>query len=322
MVLRAAAQGTPARLRGSVTDAVTNRALPGAMLDLTGDSLRRSLRSDDRGEFILALPAGRYELTARRLGYQVTVTRVQMPDRDSTVTIRLAPAAVALPQVEVNAHLPAVYGAVARYNDLRPLSGARVQLIGSGKSIETDSAGRYRVPLQQPGTYVVRVAKAGYADQLLTLQVPDSAIEAAILLDTGTAASPAEALLHEFDERLRWQAHGAAVVAGSNLRRYGGSTSVALGAANDVIRRGLHLGPDICLFVDGIARPYLPVDAIPVEAIETVELYTTRGEVTSTLGHEWPPGISCGDGRTKPNGKVAAGSDAGTVRYVVIWLRR
>ena len=321
-VHRAAAQGTSSRLHGSVTDAVTNRPLAGATLSVTGDSLRRSLRTDDRGEFTVVLPAGLYELTTRRLGYQVTVTPLRMFGRDSSVTIHLAPSAVALPRVDVSVHVPGLYGAVARYNDLQPLSGVRVQVIGSGKATETDSAGRYRIALPKPGTYVVRAAKSGYADQLLTVRVPDSTVEAVVLLDTGTVASTPEALLQEFDERLRWQAHGAAIVAGSELRRYGGTTTVALGGANDAIRRGLHLGPDICLFVNGVPRPYLPVDAIPVEAIENVELYTTRGEVTSTLGHEWPPGIQCGDGRTKSNGKVAAGSDASTVRYVVIWLRR
>jgi len=309
-------------LHVSVVDAVTNRPLPGAALDVIGDSLRRSVRSDERGEATVSLATGAYELTTRRLGYEVAVAHLRMPRRDSAMTILLTPSAVPLPRVQVDARLPGVYGAVARLNDLHPVSGARLQVIGSNKSTETDSAGRYHVTLPKRGTYVIRATKSGYADQMVTVQVPDSAIEAVVLLDTGTVASTPEALLQEFDERLRWQSHGAAIVAGSDLRRYGATTAVALAAASGVIRRGLHIGPDICLFVNGIPRPYLPVDAIPVEAIENVEVYTVRGEVTSTLQHEWPPGIQCGDGRTKPNGKVAAGSDAGAVRFVVIWLRR
>jgi hypothetical protein len=211
---------------------------------------------------------------------------------------------------------------VASYHELQPLANAHVRVIGAAKATETDSVGRYQVSLPKPGSYVVRASKEGYVDQTMTVQVPDSAVEAVILLDSGTAASIPEALLQEYDERLRWQSNGAALVSGSNLRHYKGSTTEALSGATKVIRRGLRLTGEICLFVDGIPRPYLPIDAIPVEAIENVELYTARGEVTSTLMHAWPPGTQCGDGRTKTTAKVGEASDAGAVRYVAIWLRR
>jgi hypothetical protein len=118
---------------------------------------------------------------------------------------------------------------------------------------------------------------------MVTVQVADTAMETVFLLDTGTAALIPKALLEKFDERLRWQAHGAAFVPGSELREYGDTTSAALTAAKDIIRRELHLGGDVRLFGNGVPRPHLLLDAIPVESIENVEPYMVRGKVTNTL---------------------------------------
>lgn len=312
----------PSRLSGSVVDGASNRRLPDATIEVAADSVRRMVRTDDRGEFAISLPSGLYQITTRRVGYQVGVTTIHLTGADSSVVIMLARSAVTLPEVEISGRGPGLHGAVARYQDLAPIAGAHLEILGSGKSIDTDSTGRYAISLPKAGNYVVRASRAGYADQMITVQVPDTAVETVVFLETGTAASIPVSRLEEFDERLRWQAHGAAFVTGTELRRYGGATTAALTAASDVIRRGLHLGADVCLFVNGIARPHVSPDAIPVEWIENVELYTTRGEVTNTLGPEWPSGAPCGGGRTKANGTIGGDSNTGTVRYVVIWLRR
>ena len=312
----------PSRLSGFVADAITSRRLADATLEVVGDSLQRTVRTDEQGQFTVVLPAGSYRITTHRVGYEVAVTPLRMPSADSSVAIRLTPIAVALPGVDVKAHGPDLHGAVASSHGLTPIAGARLQIIGSGRIVETDSTGHYWIALPKPGAYVIRASRAGYVDQMVTVQIHDSSTERVVLLDPGTAAPIPKVLLQEFDERLRWQAYGAAFVPGSELREYGGSTIDALAAAHDVIRRGLHLGSDICLFVNGVPRPGWPLDAIPVDRIENVELYTAGGEVTNTLGPEWPYGAPCSDGRSKATNTAGGGRNTGAVRLVVIWLRR
>ena len=319
---RAESQNGNARLRGLIADSATARPLAGVLVDVGGDSLKRSVRTDAHGAFEVVLPRGEYALSARQPGYQPRSMRLRIADRDTNVFIALAPNPVALPRLRVYATGPELFGAVAAYAGLKPVSEARVQVIGAGKSTTTDSLGRFEVKLPKPGTYIVRTGKAGYADHLATIEVPDSAVELVVLLDSSSAGPIPAALAQEFDERVRWQGQGAALVRGEDLRRYGGTTEQALAASTAAIRRGLHFGPQVCLFVNGVPRPHLPVDAIVVEEIETVELYTVRGEVTNTLQQAWPPGTSCDDGSPKPLPTIASGSDAGIIRYVVIWLRR
>lgn len=88
---------------GVVTDAATKRPIVGVVITLTGTSY--TVRTDDDGKFRFAgIPAGKYRLAGRRLGYQPYSTVVDVEDGKSvTVSIAMAAAASRLNEVVTTA---------------------------------------------------------------------------------------------------------------------------------------------------------------------------------------------------------------------------
>lgn len=224
-------------------------------------------------------------------------------------------------------HVPAIAGVVGAADGLKPLAGAVVQIVGANQRFTTDSTGRFFAPLKKAGSYFVRVRRDGFAPQFISVDVPDDrAVETAVLLDASLAPQRpgTDALWAEFDKRLRWQGMNGAVVTSAELERYGGgSASDALRASQSFVKKGLRIGPVTCLFIDGIPKPGWRLDAIPVEQIAAVEVYSRSGDATTTLASQWPDGqIVPGLGPCRnPLPRPALGVAASTVMYVAIWLK-
>lgn len=98
----AAAQGTGA-ITGVVTDQTTQLPVPAAQVLLVGT--QRGALTDQEGRFsISGVPAGSYEVRARRVGYASTVQTVTVTaDGTATATFALATSAARLEEVVVNA---------------------------------------------------------------------------------------------------------------------------------------------------------------------------------------------------------------------------
>jgi hypothetical protein len=179
------------------------------------------------------------------------------------------------------------------------------------------------VDVGKPGVYLVRIRRPGYADEVFSLEIPrDRLVEASRLLDSSsTAPAPGlDGLWDDFDQRVRWRAMNSALVPGSQVRRYGGSLTDAIQGSAAVVNKGLRIGSEACVFVDGVPRPGLPLDAVRVDDVEAVEVYGTRGDPTGVLARQWPPGVPCTATAIHPSRTV--GPSPEVARYVVVWLRR
>ena len=113
----------------------------------------------------------------------------------------------------------------------------------------------------------------------------------------------------------------SALVSGAELRDMGGSLHDALLRSKSMTVRGLRLGPTTCVFLNGIPRPGLPLDAFQIEEIEAVELYGESGDPTGTLASSWPRGAQCGmSSRRAPpaNGAIAVPY----AKWAAIWTQR
>jgi hypothetical protein len=319
----AAAQAPGQVIRGTVRDSATGQELSGAVVELLGQSVRTIARSDQRGTFQFSRVAdGRYHVSARLIGFVEAGRDVDVTGRDVSLSISLSPTSQRLDTVRVRASVTAVYGVVGASVGLHPVADAAIQVIGSQQTGTTDSAGKFFVALKKGGPYFLRVHHAGFADQFFPVDVPnDHAVETFVLLDSGSAATGSEMMWNEFDERLRWQGQGASIVSGEEITRNGGSSGDAIRGASSFVRKGLVLGPTVCLFVNGVPKPNWGFDGIPPEQIATVELYTITGDETHTLAQEWPHGAQCG--RT---GGVAAPTSPfnrrSIVQYAVVWLKQ
>ncbi|HEX6536196.1 MAG TPA: TonB-dependent receptor [Gemmatimonadaceae bacterium] len=106
MLVRPARPAPPSReqrgsVSGHVTDSTSGAPVVGAAVSLEGTTF--VVATDGEGAYRLAsVEAGEYTMVVRRLGYARVARKITVPaDRDTTVDVRLAPAAGVLEQVVV-----------------------------------------------------------------------------------------------------------------------------------------------------------------------------------------------------------------------------
>lgn len=317
------AQAGSVSLRVTVVDSTSARGLSGALVEARSGTATRRVRTDAAGEAeIRSFANGLASVDVVRIGYSPTHLSVQLA-RDTALTVRLAVLPHQLATVRVTGRGPAFVGHVGSATNALPLSGAMVQAIGSGEHVVTDSSGGFYLPLKHSGTYVVHVTRDGFQDQLITATVSgDATVELSALLDSGSAQNRG-LLWADFDERARWLGQGGALVPASELAKHdGGDLSDALRASHSVVNRSLRIGPNTCLFVDGEPKPGWTIDAIPVDQVAAVEVYTSTGDQTQSLARRWPPNALCGSGVSDPDPSMPPSVRRSTVRFAVVWLKR
>jgi hypothetical protein len=203
----AAPQG-PGAIAGLIVDAATGQPLPGARVILTGaDSpMTRGATTDPQGRFeITGLPAGRYTLSAMRVGFVESSygqkrpgsgrpgTPIQVTDgqRIGNVTLPLPRGGVITGMVMDEFGFPAAGTAVRVYRSVFRNGERALQQAGTAQA---DDRGIYRIFGLQPADYVV-------------VATPRSSPDVASVMDARKAAElelvmRAEAAKEVFVERL------------------------------------------------------------------------------------------------------------------------
>jgi hypothetical protein len=255
-----------------------------------------------------------------RIGYQPIVRDVDLGTSDTTIAIVMRPTVARLAEVRVIASRPTgVFGKVGRASDWSPVPDATVVIFG-GRTMRTDSTGSFEAPDLRAGTHLLRVQREGFAPQLRSVTVPPSgAVEVAVLLDSGSTTAGFEGAMAELNQRQRWRGNESAVLPREELMRLGSNPTLtaAMRSAPSFGRKGLVIGDNACVFVNGEPKPGWPIDAYSVDQIEAIEVYAGRSEMSGTLGKRWPRGAPCGTS----NPARPAPRRPGTVSFVVIWLK-
>jgi hypothetical protein len=266
------------------------------------------------------VPAGTYKLLVRTIGYVPFATTLNVSEADVAIDIALSSSSTQLDTIRVRATGTMILGTVATAEGLHPIRGAVVHVLGAGLTATTDSAGRFAADVKKAGSYMLSVRQHGYVDFMLTVSVSaGKVVETAVLLDSGASRSHpgTEGLLEDFDTRLKWLGANGAVVSASELLRLGsGSTTDLLRNSPSLAKRALRVGSSACVFIDGVPKPGLPLDAVPAEGIEMIEAYTQRGDETSSFEHRWPQGVPCAG-----DGAQTLGRATKSVVFVSIWLK-
>lgn len=315
----------PHAIAGVVRDSATRQPLAGAIVDVRSASLRLTARTDEAGAFRFGgLLSGRYTYSVLRIGFAERTGEIDLTDqtRDAAVDIEMRPLAQALEAFRVRGDVAAIYGMVGILPDFRPVAGATVQVLGGSRPVETDSAGGFFVPVDNPGSYLVRITADGFADRLFSIEIPRGrAVEASRLLDPGAGGQSAfEGIYQDLAQRLRYRNMSSALVPGGDIRRAASNVIDGLQGSPAFTRQGLRFGSSVCLFVNGVPRPGATVEAIRVDEVEAVEVYAANGDRSGDLGRQWPSGAPCGQIFRSLTQRT--GSTANVVRYVVIWLRK
>jgi carboxypeptidase family protein len=310
-----------ARITGIVIDSVSGVPLPGTPVSLSGNGYaqRTSAADDGTFRFTRATP-GTYTLTARRLGYAPIKMEIPIEENGARITISLVRVA-ALDTVRARPGT-GIAGEVGTLRTLKPLRDADIQIVGVGTRLKTDAAGRFYLPLRNPGSYVVRARYPGYEPQTMSLVVTkDSTARVMLLLDSASAgtSNAYESAWTDFADRARLRGTKSAIVSREELLSHGFPGLIdALEHAQPVIDKQLRFGPTVCLFVDGRPAAASPITSWDVDNIEAVEVYTSdpMSDETHTLSRT-TRGYECN--RTGITDMVP---ERDRIRWVVIWLRK
>jgi hypothetical protein len=156
-------------ISGIVMDS-SHRFLEGA--DVVIRSPRRQAKTDRFGRFQLAeLDTGVYDLTVRRIGYEIAVQSYRVTDSGSVARFCLNPDPRGLPAMITSATRPGLSGMVGD-SSYAPLAGAEVRAVAEGQRTLTDSTGSFYLPLRK-GTYPILITKAGFGRQFVSVTVPE-----------------------------------------------------------------------------------------------------------------------------------------------------
>jgi hypothetical protein len=317
-----AQQPRPHLVRGVVLDSATRFPIAGVLVQAQGGGLLKTDRSDDLGQFRVLLPAGEYRLRILRIGFAEGTRSLAMPERDTTLSVTLRSVAQNLDAIRIRADVPAVYGIVARLPDLVPLASAKVSVLGTSKSVTTDSTGRFFVDVGRSGVYMVRMVRDGFAEMMFPVEVAGNrAVEASRMLEPSTEKPIAvrEHLYAEIDQRLKTRGYNSSLVSSADLRASGGATLLeSLPGSRSMTLKGLRLAGPVCIYINGVST-LMGLDAIPTETVESIEVYANRGNITGTLQCSSPRPV---DARLRGLGRGNIGGSPEVVRQINIWLKK
>jgi hypothetical protein len=243
-----------------------------------------------------------------------------------------------LDTVAVTAKRTGLYGSVIAKDSLLPVPGARIEIIGARKADSTNSSGTFNVPSLQGGSYIVRVKHPFFESRNFPVVVPvNGGTELDVVVERGRVSRDQhmEQFYREMDSRLTFRGVNAAFVTREELRgREKMTLDAAVQFAPEFARRALLIMSDVCVFVDGVARPGATLRDFAPEDVEAVEFYgapwrnilgnssraMTEMDPTGTLRDRWPPRTPCGQPLTP--GESKASKSVVKVMFAVVWLRR
>ncbi len=316
-----AQQLRPGLVVGRVVD-VDGAGVSGVVLRATQGPRTILAYAEADGDFRLGgLGGGIWTVSIRRLGYRPLAVDVELPGEGLRRNFTIERSTTALDPVLVSAKWSGVRGVVGDARRITALAGASVRLLGSDATVGTDSSGNFALPLPGGRDVVLRVERAGFATRLVSASVPaEGYVELEIPLDTVLRASRDYWIWRDLDERLKFATPRAVQVSREEIAA---SDAVSLGAAlalsRSVARLGVRITRRACVFVNGIAKPGYPVDAIDAGNVEFVEAYPPGSDLTRTLVMRWPPGGECGvpDGTSR----TSTADSKQTAQFVSVWLR-
>lgn len=330
-----------ASVRGTVTNEA-GRPIEHAQVTLDPQGAIRQLRTDREGRFsFIGVPQGAHTLRVTWVGFSPETKPLEMTGTDVTVDVILRRLTY-LDTVAVTAKRNGLYGSVISKDSLLPVPGARIEIIGARKADSTNSSGTFNFPELKPGSYVVRVKHPFFESRNVGVVVPvGGGTELDLVVDRGRVSRDQhmEMLYREMDSRLTFRGIHTAFVPHEILKgREKMPLDKALQFAPEVAKKSIFIASDLCLFVDGIARPGANLSDFAPEDIESVELYAAPARVTTsiagpqsertmrqadptrTLTDRWPPKTPCG----RPPLPSEVGQSASSVKtlFAVVWLRR
>ena len=337
VLARPAAGQTIAAVRGTVTNE-TGRPIEYAQVTLDPQGATRQMRTDRDGRFnFIGVPAGMHTLRVTWVGFSPESREVEVVRQDATVDVVLR-RLTQLDTVAVVAKRTGLYGSVISKDSLLPIPGARIEIIGARKADSTNASGNFNFPDLKPGSYVVRVKHRLFQSRNFGVVVPVAGgSELDVVVERGSVSRDQhlEQFYREMDSRLTFRGVNSAFVTREELAgREKMTLDKAVEFSPEFSKRALIIVSDVCVFVDGIARPGATLRDFAPEDIESVEFYgdvwrniqgnaqraVERMDPTGSLRDRWPPRVPCG--LPLSPGEATMSKSVVKVMFALVWLRK
>jgi hypothetical protein len=323
-------------VRGTVTNE-SGRPLEQAQVTLDPQGANRQVRTDAEGRYsFLGVGPGAHTVRVIRVGFGPETRSVEVGTSNVTVDIILR-RVQALDPVAVVAKRTGLYGTVISEDSLLPVPGARIEIIGARKADSTNSSGAFNFPELKGGTYIVRVKHPFFESRNFPVVVPDNGgTELDVVVEPGRVSRDQhlEMFYREMDTRLTFRGNNSAFVTREELKgKEKSALDQALRSSPEFAKKSLYIASDVCVFVDGVAKPGAMIRDFAAEDIESIELYgasqASRGNLaralrqadpSGSLRDRWPPRTPCGMPPTPS--ELRSGWAEVKVMFAVIWLKR
>ncbi|MDH5235273.1 MAG: carboxypeptidase regulatory-like domain-containing protein [Gemmatimonadota bacterium] len=315
-----AQQAKPGLLTGRVVTA-DGTPLGDAVLKATQGPRTVSAQSTAAGEYRLGgLGTGRWSVSVRRLGFLPRIVEVELPGDGLRTDITLEARSTASDAALTAAGWVGIRGVVGDARSVTPLAGALVRLLGSDTATTSDSVGEFALPLPRARDVVLRVERMGYTTQVVTATVPPGEFVTVLVgLDSASTPSLDAWAWKDLDARLKYATPRAAMIGFAELQASNMPTLwSALENATTIRRQRIVITRAACIFINGIPRPGVPVDAIFTREVEFVEVYPPGSEITRTLMRAWPLGGACG---VRDNSAMRFSDSRQTAQFISVWQR-
>lgn len=315
-----AQQSRPGLLTGRIV-ATDGTPLGDAVLRATQGTRAVEAVSTPKGDYRLGgLGTGRWNVSVKRLGFVPRLIEVDLPAAGLRQDIVLEPRSATGDGALVAANWVGIRGVVGDAKRVTPLPGALVRLLGSDTATTSDSAGEFALPLPRAREVVLRVERTGYTTQVVTATVPAGDYATVLIgLDTARNASLDAWIWRDLDARLKYATPRAALVGAAELQATNRPTLwSALENAPTVLRQRIVITRAACIFVNGIPRPGVPVDALFTADIEFAEVYPPGSELTRTLMRAWPINGECG---VRDDSAMRFADSRQTAQFISVWQR-
>lgn len=324
-------------VRGTVSNE-SGRPLEQSQVTLDPQGANRQVRTNAEGQFsFLGVPPGQHVVRVLRVGFTPETRPVVVASENVTVDVTLKRVQV-LDTVAVIAKRTGLYGSVISSDSLTPVPGARVEIIGARKADSTNSSGTFNFPDLKGGSYIVRVKHPFFESRNFPVVIPDNGgTELDVVVERGRVSRDQhmEMFYREMDSRLTYRGPHTAFVTREELKgREKMNLDAAVQLAPEFAKKAMLIMSDVCVYVDGVARPGATLRDFSPEDVEAVEFYgetwrnilespgraVAQMDPTGSLRDRWPPRTPCGQPLSP--GEATASKSNVKVMFVVVWLRR
>ncbi len=316
-------EGPEVGIRGRIT-AADGEGVANVLVKLVADGKTLQARTDEHGNYRLSgATAGQYQVTMRRIGYRADSTTIQLTDRLEIVSRRLEPLPAQVGELRITESWSGVHGVVGD-RDYQPVEGAVIEVVGEDDEVMSSGEGQFALPQRGGESLLLRVRAPGFDSRLVSARIPDDgSVELSVLLDKASPSPQNHAVLNdELERRMSWSSPMALRLTREEvLSTKAQDLTIAVNLSESAQRVGLRVASTACVFVDGVARPGLPIGALRPESVEFIEVYAQGAERTGQLSRRWPPRGECGVGGSQAMLRRASTTSA-PYQYVVVWTRK